>query len=71
MKEAIEHYTEAARFSPRDADVHNNLANALSEEGRYDEADVQFHESLRLNPAPGGNSRGREGMRRIACDSRR
>jgi len=49
-EEIIEHLRAAARFSPGNPEIQNNLANALSNQGLYDEADLHFRESIRLRP---------------------
>lgn len=48
--EAIPHYLEAIRLSPRFIGGHTNLALALAEVGRTDEAIVQFKEALKIEP---------------------
>jgi tetratricopeptide (TPR) repeat protein len=48
--EAIPHYLEAIRLSPRFIGGHTNLALALAELGRTDEAIEHFEEALRIEP---------------------
>jgi len=48
--EAIPHYLEAIRLSPRFIGGHTNLALALAEVGRTDEAIEHFKEALKIEP---------------------
>ena len=48
--EALSHFETVVRLSPSSPQGRNNLAVALMEAGRYDEAQVQFREALRLQP---------------------
>lgn len=48
--EAIPHYLEAIRLSPRFIGGHTNLALALAELGRTDEAIQHFQEALEIEP---------------------
>jgi protein O-mannosyl-transferase len=48
--EAIPHYLEAIRLSPRFTGGHANLALVLAEVGRTDEAIEQFREVLKIEP---------------------
>jgi tetratricopeptide (TPR) repeat protein len=50
FKRAISHYTEALRFEPDHADVHNNLGVALANLGRIEEAIIHFSEAVRIKP---------------------
>ncbi|MCE9557007.1 MAG: tetratricopeptide repeat protein [Planctomycetes bacterium] len=47
---AIEHYREALRLNPTNADAHYNWGNALRSNGRTDEAMRHYQEALRLKP---------------------
>ena len=49
LDEAIKEYQEALRLKPEDAQAHNNLGNALAEQGKLDEAIGHYREALRLN----------------------
>jgi len=46
--EAINHFEQALRINPRQAETLNNLASAYAEEGRYPEAVVAAKLALRL-----------------------
>ncbi|HOX59916.1 MAG TPA: tetratricopeptide repeat protein [Candidatus Paceibacterota bacterium] len=48
--EAIPRFQEALRLKPGDAEIRNNLGNALFINGQTDEAIRQFQETLRLKP---------------------
>jgi Flp pilus assembly protein TadD len=52
---AINHFEQALRINPRQAETFNNLASAYAEEGRYPEAAAAAQLALRLarsqNPA--------------------
>lgn len=48
--EAIDHYKEALRINPNDADVHNNFGNILLREGKFDEAITHFQKALEARP---------------------
>ena len=49
LDEAIREYQEALRLKPEDAQAHNNLGNALAEQGKVEEAIEAYREALRLN----------------------
>lgn len=46
--EAISHFEQAIQIEPRQAEVHNNLAAAYAEQGRYPEAAVEAYRALTL-----------------------
>jgi len=48
---AIEQFREVLRTKPAYAEADNNLGNALSDEGRTDEAIVVYRQALKLDPA--------------------
>ena len=48
--EAVDHYLEALRVSPGDADVLTNLGNELSRLGKLDEAIDHYSQALRIRP---------------------
>ena len=50
MAEAKECYAEALRLQPRQAMVHNNMGQALQEEGKLDEALAWYQRGLELEP---------------------
>ncbi len=49
-KEAMAALLRAAEYLPDDADIHNNLGNALREIGRIDEAAASYRRALEINP---------------------
>jgi tetratricopeptide (TPR) repeat protein len=49
-KEAINHFSDAARLNPNYLEAHFNLANAYMTERRYVEAMAEFNEALRIQP---------------------
>ncbi|QDU26173.1 Serine/threonine-protein kinase PknB [Anatilimnocola aggregata] len=49
-RESIRYYQAALAIRPASATVHNNLAVALTNLGRSEEARLQYEESLRLDP---------------------
>ncbi len=46
--EAISHFEQALRIEPRQAEIHNNLAAAYAEKGRYMEASMVAYRALTL-----------------------
>jgi len=50
LDEAIKEFQESLRLKPDEAQAHNNLGNALVEQGRLEEAIGHYLEALRLNP---------------------
>jgi len=48
--EAINHFLEALRISPKYADAHNNLGIVLFRQGNIQEAIDHFEEALRIKP---------------------
>jgi tetratricopeptide (TPR) repeat protein len=46
----IEHFSEAARIKPEDANAHYNLGVALSRQGRIEEAVQHYSEAVRIKP---------------------
>lgn len=51
LEKAIQHYGEALRINPANAEAHNNLGVALLERGESREAILHYREALRINPA--------------------
>lgn len=51
MSEAIAAYQQALRLDPNNAYVHNNLGNALSEQGKLKEAIAELEIAVRLDPS--------------------
>ena len=49
IPEAVEQYNEVVRIQPNSAEAHNNLAVALAEQGRMEEA-IPLGAALRLKP---------------------
>ena len=50
IEEAISHYYEALRIKSGFSEAHNNLGNALSDQGRLREAVSHYLEALRIKP---------------------
>jgi serine/threonine-protein kinase len=50
LDEAIAEYHTAIRLKPDDPGAHNNLGNALRDQGKLDEAIAEFHTAIRLKP---------------------
>jgi len=50
MSEAIEHYEQALRIEPDDAEAHNNLGLVLQGSGRMSEAIEHYEQALRIKP---------------------
>lgn len=50
VADALQHFVEAVRISPRYAEARNNLGNTLLLEKRVPEALEQFFEAIRINP---------------------
>ncbi len=48
--EAVAHYQQALRLRPDFADAHNNLGEALREQGHLAESVARYQEALRLKP---------------------
>ncbi len=48
--EAVARYKDAIHFKPDFAEAHNNLGNALQEQGQLAEAVAHYREALRLKP---------------------
>src|SRR5262249_42967541 len=42
---------QATRLSAQPAEAHNNLALALADLGRFEQAEASYYEAIRLNPA--------------------
>ena len=51
LPQAIEEFTQALRFNPANAGVHNDLGMALFQLGDYEKAVEQFSDAVRINPA--------------------
>ncbi|HEY7424072.1 MAG TPA: tetratricopeptide repeat protein [Gemmataceae bacterium] len=49
LEEAIRFYTAAIALRPQSPGAHNNLGNALYDNGRLDEAIAEYREALRIN----------------------
>src|SRR6185436_9745875 len=49
--EAIDSFRKAVELDPLDAGAHQNLALALSDAWRFEEAEREFDEALRLRPS--------------------
>jgi tetratricopeptide (TPR) repeat protein len=49
-EEALQHYRKGVEFAPKDANKRFNLGSLLIEAKRYDEAETQLREALRLDP---------------------
>lgn len=49
-KEAMAELRRAAELLPEDADVHNNLGNALRNAGRFEAAQASYRRALEINP---------------------
>lgn len=50
LPKAVERFRDALRIEPDYAEVHNNLASALANLGRFDEARVEFERAVRERP---------------------
>lgn len=64
---ALEHYAEAARLNPNDADVRYNLGVTLAGSRRYAEAAAAFREALRIDP---GHENARRNLEALATRTR-
>jgi tetratricopeptide (TPR) repeat protein len=49
LKKAVQHYRDALRIDPANAEAHNNLGVALLEQGELGEAIEHYREALRIN----------------------
>ena len=49
-RDGLPAFQKAVKFLPNDAEVHNNLGNALSDSGRLDEAEAIYRLALQINP---------------------
>ena len=50
MDEAIKHFEDLLRVRPDDPKAHNNLGNALAEQGNTADAISHWREAIRLKP---------------------
>lgn len=48
--EALIAHQKAVKVAPEDAEIHNNLGNALRDLGRYDKAEVSIMEAIKIKP---------------------
>jgi tetratricopeptide (TPR) repeat protein len=50
IEEAMEHYHQALRINPNNAETLNNLGVTLATKGRFDEAIENYRQALEINP---------------------
>jgi tetratricopeptide (TPR) repeat protein len=50
VREAMEHYEQALRINPDDAETHNNLGSVLRQTGEFQQAILQYKQALRIRP---------------------
>jgi Flp pilus assembly protein TadD len=65
ISEAVEVYNEAVRLQPDSANVHINLAVALEQQSRIEEAITQVEMALRLKPGIEGGQQLLEHLREL------
>ena len=47
---AIQHYRDALRYAPNDAEVHSNLARALTDQNLLQDAVMHYQNAIDINP---------------------
>jgi Flp pilus assembly protein TadD len=58
----MEHFQKALQLNPDNAEANYNLANALVQKGRFEEAVTYYNHALRLNP---GNAAARDRLNKV------